>query len=218
MIKLKNITKRYGEKVVYQNFNLDIEQGKILVVLGESGTGKTTLLNILGGLTDFEGEIENKPQKISWVFQNNRLVPNLTAKENVSLVNANANASELLKQVGLESQENALPKTLSAGMQRRVAIARALAYSAPLVLMDEPFINLDLALKYTLLEKVKRLAKEQGLTLVVVTHDIKEAVSFADRIVVVADNNIVCDVKEIKENTEKELFGIMMGISKEKII
>ena len=217
MIKLENVTKRYGDKLVYQDFNLNIEKGKILVVLGESGAGKTTLLNVLGGLTDFEGNIKNKPEKISWVFQKNRLVPNLTVKENVSLVNANANASELLKQVGLEGQENALPKTLSAGMQRRVAIARAIAYDAPLILMDEPFINLDLGLKYTLLERVKKIVKEQGLTLVVVTHDIKEAVSLADRIVVIADSKLVYDITEIKENTEKELFGIMMDVSKEKL-
>lgn len=217
MIELKNVKKSYGDKVIYNGFNLNIEKGKTLVVLGESGCGKTTLLNILASLTEFEGDITGMPDKISMVFQKNRLVPNLTVSQNIKLVNPNANVEELLRDMGLEGKENLFPKTLSAGMERRVAIARAFAYEAPLMLMDEPFINLDLGLKYTLLERLKTLVKRAEKTLVVVTHDIKEAVSLADRIVVVSNGEIVCDVKDIKENTEKELFGIMLEISKEKI-
>jgi len=217
MIEIKNLVKKYGDKVVYNGLNLQIEEGKILAILGESGSGKTTLLNILANLTEYEGQIIGLPEKISVVFQKNRLVPNLTVKENVTLVNPTVDAIKILKDLGLEEQENALPKSLSAGMARRVAIARAIAFDAPLILMDEPFINLDLGLKYTLLNRLKELVKSRSSTLVVVTHDVKEATQIADRIIVVADGAVVCDIGQIKENTEKHLFGIMMDISKEKL-
>ena len=217
MIEIKNLVKKYGDKVVYNGLNLKIEEGKTIAVLGESGSGKTTLLNVLANLTDFEGQITGLPEKISVVFQKNRLVPNLTVKENVTLVNPMVDAVKILKDLGLEGVENALPKSLSAGMARRVAIASAMAFEAPLILMDEPFINLDLGLKYTLLNRLKELVKSRSGTLVVVTHDVKEATQIADRIVVVADGKIVCDIDQIKENTEKQLFGIMMDISKEKL-
>ena len=114
MIEIKNLVKKYGEKVVFNGFNLEIEQGKTLVILGESGSGKTTLLNVLANITEYQGDIVGLPEKISVVFQQNRLVPNLTVKQNVLLVNSSANASEILKDLGLEGVENALPKSLSA--------------------------------------------------------------------------------------------------------
>ena len=119
MISLKNVTKRYGEKTVFENFNLDIEENKITAVLGESGSGKTTLLNMLARLTDFEGEISGV-ENVSMVFQRDRLVPHLTVKENILLVNENADVPALLGSVNLSGAENLYPKSLSAGMARRV--------------------------------------------------------------------------------------------------
>ncbi len=214
MIKLKNVCKRYGDNVVYQDFSLDIEENKTLVILGESGSGKTTLLNIIMGLTDFTGEIENKPQKMSAVFQKDRLAQNLTVEENIKLTSPKANVEEILRQVGLTGQQKALPKSLSAGMSRRVAIARAMVNEAPIILMDEPFINLDIGLKFSLIEKLKLQLKERPRTVIAVTHDIKEAVSLADRIIVLANGKIISCISEIKESTEKELFGTMMNLSK----
>ncbi len=214
MIKLKNVCKRYGDNVVYQDFSLDIEENKTLVILGESGSGKTTLLNIIMGVTDFTGEIENKPQKMSVVFQKDRLAQNLTVEENIKLTSPKANVEEILRQVGLTGQQKALPKSLSAGMSRRVAIARAMVNEAPVILMDEPFINLDIGLKFSLIEKLKLQLKERPRTVIAVTHDIKEAVSLADRIIVLANGKIISCISEIKESTEKELFGTMMNLSK----
>ncbi len=216
MISLKNISKRYGENIVYDNFNLLIEENKTLVILGESGSGKTTLLNILMGLTDFSGEIIGKPDKLSVVFQKDRLVQNLTVEQNIKLTSPNADVGKVLQEVGLSGQEKALPKSLSAGMARRVAIARALVNDAPVILMDEPFINLDIGLKFSMIEKLKSALSSRPRTVVAVTHDIKEAVSLADRIIVIANGKIVKDMTEIKENAEKELFDVMMNIS-EKI-
>ena len=124
MLSLKNITKKYGEKTVFESFNLDIEENKITVILGESGSGKTTLLNMIAGLTDFNGEIAGT-EKVSMVFQRDRLVPHLTVKENILLINETADVSALLESVGLFGAENLYPKDLSAGMARRVAIIRA---------------------------------------------------------------------------------------------
>ncbi len=214
MISLKNISKNYGENIVYQDFNLDIEENKTLVILGESGSGKTTLLNILMGITDYAGQIENMPTEISPIFQKDRLVANLTVEQNIKLTSPNANVSELLLEVGLAGKEKQYPKSLSAGMARRVAIARALASNAPIILMDEPFINLDIGLKFSLMEKLKARLKLNKKTVIVVTHDIKEAVFLADRIIVLANGKIVLDINEIKESTEKQLFDAMLSLSK----
>ena len=86
MIELQNISKSYGKTSVYENFSLEIEEGKITCLLGASGCGKTTLLNMLAGLTSYEGKIENAPKRISYIFQEERLLPNLTVKQNVALV------------------------------------------------------------------------------------------------------------------------------------
>ena len=105
MISVNNVTKKYGEKTVFENFSLTAEDNKITVILGESGSGKTTLLNMIARLTDFDGEIIGA-DKVSMVFQRDRLVPHLTVKENILLVNEKADVSALLESVGLVGTEN----------------------------------------------------------------------------------------------------------------
>lgn len=199
MISLKNITKTYGEKTVFDNFNLDIEENKITVILGESGSGKTTLLNILAGLTEYSGAVLGV-DKVSMVFQRDRLVPHMTVKENILLTNENADYKNLLESVGLKGAENLYPKQLSAGMSRRVAIARAFSYSAPLLLMDEPLVNLDLALKFSLMEIIKDLRRATGKTVLIVSHDVKEAATLADRAIVIENGTIVYDKNAASES------------------
>lgn len=210
MISLKNVTKRYGEKTVFENFNLDIEENKITAVLGESGSGKTTLLNMLARLTDFEGEISGA-EKVSMVFQRDRLVPHLTVKENILLVNENADVPALLKSVNLSGAENLYPKSLSAGMARRVAIIRAFSYPAPLLLMDEPLVNLDLSLKFSIMEQIKNLQAETGKTVLFVTHDVKEAAFLADRTIVIESGKIIYDKNGGEEDTERVLTDILLN-------
>lgn len=210
MIEIKNLTKNYGQKNVFTDFNLNIEKGKTTVILGESGSGKTTLLNVLCGLTDYEGKVVGVPEKISYVFQRDRLIKNLTVEENLKLICPKADISRALKSVGLAGTEKEYPHNLSAGMSRRVAILRAFLYPSSLMIMDEPFINLDISKKYSLIEIVKKLKEADGRTIVCVTHDIKEAVLLADRIVVIANKNIVFDTEAITADTEKELFDVMI--------
>ena len=207
MISLQNITKRYGDKTVFENFNLDIEENKITVILGESGSGKTTILNMIARLTDFDGEISGA-EKVSMVFQRDRLVPHLTVRENILLVNKAADVKTLLASANLTGTENLYPKDLSAGMARRVAILRAFASSAPLIIMDEPLVNLDLALKYSIVEQIKRLREESGKTIIFVSHDVKETVMLADRIVIIGGGKIIFDKTKA---TERLLTTILLN-------
>lgn len=204
MISLKNITKKYGDKTVFHNFNLDIEENEITVILGESGSGKTTLLNMIARLTDFSGEISSAGQ-VSMVFQRDRLVPHLTVRENILLINENADVKRMLESVGLNGAENLYPKELSAGMARRVAIIRAFSHPAPLLLMDEPLVNLDLSLKFSLLEKIKELQSTTGKTVIMVSHDVKEAAYFSGRIIVLkSGGEVILDKKRVSEKTLTE--------------
>lgn len=204
MISLKNITKKYGDKTVFHNFNLDIEENEITVILGESGSGKTTLLNMIAHLTDFDGEISGAGQ-VSMVFQRDRLVPHLTVRENILLINENADVKRMLESVGLNGAENLYPKELSAGMARRVAIIRAFSHPAPLLLMDEPLVNLDLSLKFSLLEKIKELQSTTGKTVIMVSHDVKEAAYFSGRIIVLkSGGEVILDKKRVSEKTLTE--------------
>lgn len=215
MIKIENLTKKYGEKVVYDNFNLEIEKGKILVILGESGSGKTTLLSALAGLIPYQGKISGLDKPLSMVFQKNHLVENLTVYQNLELVCKDQDIIGALEEVGLSAVKDEYPKRLSAGMARRVAVARALVYPHKTLFMDEPLINLDVALKFSLIDLIKTNQKKSGATVIFVTHDIKEAVNVADRIVVLKGGSVVYDNLEITEKTENELFGLMLKLGRE---
>ena len=214
MIKLEKITKKYGNKPVFSNFDFLAEDKRITVVLGESGAGKTTLLSIIARLTDFDGTVSGVDD-VSMVFQRDRLVPVLTVEKNVKLVNENADVASYLKEFELNGIENAYPHQLSAGMARRVAIIRAFASTAPIVLMDEPLVNLDLSLKYLLIGKIKELKDKYGKTVVLVTHDTREAAMLADKIVVIKNGATVYETSSVSCDTEAELIDVLLN-KKEK--
>ena len=211
MIELKNVCKKYGDKVIYERFDFSFKENEITAVLGASGAGKTTLLNMVAGLTEYDGEIK-KDGDISFVFQTDRLIKNLTVGENLKLIAPNADVSGALKNVGLSGAENTYPKELSAGMARRVAILRAFLYPSKILLMDEPFINLDLSLEFSLMDTVKEMMKTSPKTVLFVTHDVKEAVYLADRAVVLSEGKVVYDNREITDTTEKELIKILLSV------
>lgn len=200
MIELVNVSKKYANTPVYENFSLEIEEGKITCLLGASGCGKTTLLNMLAGLTPYEGRIGNVPERISYIFQEERLLPNLTVKQNVALVlgkNADGKKiSEILEKVELSGKEDAYPAELSGGQAQRVSIARAFAYPSGLILMDEPFSSLDTALKIRLIDVFCRLWREEKRTAVFVTHDAEEAYMLAHRAVLLEEGKVVADISE----------------------
>lgn len=211
MLKISNFTKRYGALTVFENFNLEIADGTTLALLGDSGVGKTTLLTAVAKLTDYEGEILPATGRVSYVFQTDRLVPHMTVLENLTLVAPQNRAKEYLERAGLTEFSAMYPRRLSAGMARRVAVLRAFLFDAPLMLMDEPFRNLDLSLRYKLMDFYKQLAADNPRTTVFVTHDVKEAAYLADRAVVIGRGGIIADIKNTDpELTEKKLIKLFI--------
>ena len=190
-----NISKSYGEQVVFDNFSLDIEEGEILCILGESGGGKTTILKALAGLIDYDGKAENVPENIGYIFQEPRLLPNLTVEQNLAYAGGMVESiEEILQKIELFDMRHKRPKELSGGEKQRVSIARAFLSNAPLLLLDEPFSSLDTALKIRLSHVFAKLWQEKRPTVVYVTHDIEEACMLGQRIVVLKDGKIACDI------------------------
>ncbi len=189
------ISKSYAEKVVYKDFALEIAEGEILCVLGPSGCGKTTLLNGLAGLISYEGKIENVPDKVGYIFQEPRLLPNLSVVENLRYVGGRyEDIEDILRKTELLSVKDKRPKALSGGEKQRVAIARAFLSDAPLLLLDEPFSSLDTGLKIRLAKVFADLWREKKQTVVFVTHDVEEACALAHRVVVLKDGGIALDL------------------------
>lgn len=194
------ISKSYGEQVVFNQFSLDIKEGEILCILGESGGGKTTLLKALAGLIDYDGKAENVPENIGYIFQEPRLLPNLTIEQNLAYAGGEMQAiEEVLRKTELFDMRHKRPKELSGGEKQRVSIARAFLSNAPLLLLDEPFSSLDTALKIRLSRVFADLWQEKRPTVVYVTHDIEEACMLGQRIVMLKNGEIACDI-----NVEKE--------------
>jgi len=216
-MKLSNVTKAYGERRVFSALSLDIEQGKITCVMGPSGCGKSTLLRIIGGLTEHGGTVEydGENKRVSVVFQNARLFPNLTVARNLDLVlkitekdkeKRGRCVNEFLSKVGLTDAANLYPSALSGGMKQRVSLARAFIYPAPLLLMDEPFKELDISLKKQMTEFFKSLYESDKRTTVLVTHDIDEAVTLGHKIVVLnAQGEIVLN-EAPTEGTRQRIY------------
>ena len=209
----KNLSKSFGNLKVLENFSLSVEKGKITCILGESGSGKSTLLNCIANLTDVDkGEVDKKV-KCSYAFQKPNLFPNLTVKENLLLVNSDEKVVEnALEFFSILDKKNSYPKHLSGGQLQRVSLARAFIFSHDIILLDEPFSSLDIGLKMNLIEKIKLMQKEKSDTILLVTHNISEAVTIADRIIILSKGKIVCDIDKINKNTEKKIFDILMGL------
>jgi len=190
-VQIKNLYKSYGTHVVFNNLNINFIKNKITVLLGPSGCGKTTLLNIISGIErKYSGEVILKDSSISYIFQEDRLVPNLTVFENVAFVLKSTMSKEETKKttnkylslVKLIEYKDMFPHELSGGMKRRVTIARAFAYKSRLLLMDEPFKGLDQKLKNEIIEEFLKIHNEDKRTIILVTHDIKEAEALGDEI------------------------------------
>ena len=177
-ITLKNITKSFGDKVVLSDLNAVFEAGKISVIMGESGCGKTTLINIIMGLEKADsGELSGIPKRMSAVFQEDCLCEDFSAISNIkAIVGKKLSKKEVAKaltELGLTAKDISSPvRELSGGMKRRVVIARAILADADLIIMDEPFKGLDEGTRRTVIEYVRR--KTAGKTLIVITHSPEE--------------------------------------------
>lgn len=186
LLKLKNIEKNFGSEEIISNFNMDIESGEFISILGSSGCGKTTMLRIIAGLLPPEsGKIIRHCERIGFVFQDDRLVPWKSVLRNVSMVSDSEKAMKYLKAVGLSNSVGKYPFQLSGGMRRRVNIARAMAYEPDIILMDEPFSSLDVVTREKIMNLISDIWNREKISILMVTHDPFEAAALSTRIAVV---------------------------------
>lgn len=197
LIEIRNLKKMFDKEVLFDNFNMTIYEDEILVLMGPSGIGKSTLLNIIGQLDDdYTGTVTYDPVifegilvPFPFVFQEfDSIIPWKTVEENICLVRDEITGEELdrvLRMVSLDEHRNKYPAELSGGMKQRVGIGRALICKSKLLLMDEPFGSLDREMRRKLQDFVVELQKETGITIVMVTHDHDEAQRMATRIIMI---------------------------------
>jgi putative spermidine/putrescine transport system ATP-binding protein len=203
-LSISHVTKKFGETVVVDDFNLDIERGEFVSFLGPSGCGKTTTLRMVAG---FEiptsgrivlggNDITNNPpnqRNVGMIFQAYALFPNMTVSQNIgfglrvrktSASEIKTRVDEMVSLIGLEKHANKYPYQLSGGQQQRVSLARALAIRPDVLLLDEPLSALDAKIRVSLRQEIRAIQKRLGITAIFVTHDQEEALSISDRIVV----------------------------------
>ena len=220
-LEVKNLNKTYGEKEVLKDVNFSLDEGNILCILGPSGCGKTTILNSIGGFIKnnsgkifLNGEdissLNPEDRNISTVFQSYGLFTNKNVLENVAYGLKFRNVKkqdrinkslEILKIVGLEGYEYRKVHELSGGQRQRVALARSLVISPRLILLDEPFSNLDKNLRITMRNEIKKLVKYFKMTTILVTHDQEDAFTMADRVILMNEGKI------IQNSTVTELYN-----------
>jgi len=209
-ISIRNLNKSYGNEQIFKNFNLDFYDDKVNCIIGKSGCGKSTLLNIIAGLIEIQsGEIQGISLKdISYIFQEDRLIEWLTVKENLELALKkyydisimDKKIDKLLELVGITDIKNKYPNSLSGGMKQRVNIARAFGKPSKVILMDEPFKSLDYKLKYTIIDEFKNLLHKEKRMVILVTHDLDEAIYFRGNILVFGNKPV-----EVKGIFNKDL-------------
>jgi len=189
LLNIRVDRKSFASTTVLKNINLHLQPREAVSLLGPSGCGKSTLLRIVAGLeTDFQGELQRGAAQVAFVFQEPRLMPWLTVEQNIGFSDDRdydkAWVTQLIEEVGLSGFAQALPKALSGGMAQRVAIARGL-YSRPQVLLlDEPFSAVDAFTRMKLQDLLLELAEHHAIALLLVTHDVDEALYLSDRVLV----------------------------------
>ncbi|MXR52355.1 ATP-binding cassette domain-containing protein [Halovenus sp. WSH3] len=235
VLELDGLTRRYGIETAVEDFSLSVGQGELLTLLGPSGCGKTTTLRMIAGLeqpssgsiriggeTVADGSTATPPEErdVGLVFQEFALFPHLTVGENITFgiddweqERQQERLAELLALVDLEEHEDKYPDALSGGQQQRVALARSLAPEPDILLLDEPFSNLDVRLRIDMRQEVRRILKEAGVTAISVTHDQEEALSISDRVAIMSDGHLeqVGKPELVFENPESRFVASFLG-------
>jgi len=226
ILEIKNLYKTYSgnDGFTLTDINFNLEKGKLCAIVGESGCGKTTLFRLIAGLEhpdDGEIKIAEKvvsdiskmvpPQKrnVGMVFQDFALFPHLTVAENIGYSlknNKKQKVKEILKTMRLENFDQYYPNELSTGQQQRVALARTLVTNPKLLLLDEPFSNLDALLKGALREELSAMIKPLGISVLFITHDLDDALAIADELVIMKDGRMLASgsVESISRDTKNE--------------
>lgn len=215
-IIIKNFSCSYEQKTIFQNFDVTFEQGKINVVLGGSGVGKTTLLNAMASLKSYEGSIEGCEGGVSYIFQKDRLIPSISVYKNLDLILKAVVKDKRERKETIESTAEALeisdvlkslPSEISGGQAQRASMARAFLFPSDVLLLDEPFKALDTSLKARLINKFVALQRQSKKTVVFVTHAIDECLLCADDYFVFAANPVQVVLKGsiLSEKQERKL-------------
>lgn len=195
VVRLRNFVRRFGANTIIDGLDLDIAPGEFIALLGRSGSGKTTLLRTLAGLDEVRGQDVEVPTSRAVVFQDARLLPWKPVWKNVALGlkgdRPRERSEAALKEVGLAHRLDAWPLTLSGGEAQRVALARALVREPQLLLLDEPFAALDALTRYRMHDLVLSLWRAHRPAVLLVTHDVEEAIALADRVLVLDKGRIV---------------------------
>lgn len=205
-IDIEKASKSFGEKEVLRDVTLTINKGEFIAIIGKSGSGKSTLLRLVAGLeTLTEGELRfngvpstQSTSNITMMYQDSRLLPWKKVKENVGLGldgNWEEKAEKVLDAVGLLSFKDVWPSKLSGGQKQRVALARALIHEPSLLMLDEPLSALDAFTRLEMQNLIETIWSTSGFTALLVTHDVREAIRLADRIVLIEDGKIAMDIK-----------------------
>lgn len=235
MLILENISKSFDDKQILKGINMEVNKGEIVSILGQSGSGKSTILNLIAGFEEVDdGTIKYKENIISsqtvfiepqlrdigFVFQNYALFPHLSVKKNI-LFGVDKETKpiqakilhEMIDLLGLEGKEDQYPHQLSGGQQQRVAIARSIAKGSDLILFDEVFSSIDSILKLRLITQIKRILKERNITAIFVTHSPREAVMLSDKIAFIEDGRILQydTPKNLNKNPVSESVSNLFG-------
>jgi sulfonate transport system ATP-binding protein len=196
-VTVAGLVRRFGERTVIDELDLQLDRSEFVILLGQSGCGKSTLLRLLAGLDRPDGGTVVVPRRRAVVFQEPRLLPWQRVWRNVTIGLPKSDAREVagrvLAEVGLTAHEDAWPKTLSGGEAQRVALARALVTDPELVLLDEPFAALDAITRLRMHDLVRALRARHDATMLLVTHDVDEAIGLGDRILVMRGGRIASE-------------------------
>lgn len=235
ILSLKNITKNFGKTEVLKEINIDLNEGEILTILGASGSGKSTILNLIAGfekptsgtigiyekiVSSNEEFMEPHERNVGFVFQNYALFPHLNVFKNISfgILDKETNkqkrvVEEMMKLTGLEGLEKRYPHELSGGQQQRVALARTLATKPKLILFDEAFSNVDTILKSKIEKELVSIIKDSGVSAVFVTHDSKEALSISDKIAFLENGRVsqLSSAQKIYNEPNSKSVGTFFG-------
>lgn len=195
--KIENLSFSYDDIKIFENFNLELKKGEILIIKGKSGIGKTTLLRIISGLEkDFSGKIyldskditkekiENR--KISYLFQNYTLFPHMTVEKNILYANKNADVKFWLDFLNLKGFEKKYPHMLSGGQYQRISLAMTISTNPKLILLDEPFSNIDKELRAKLSKEMQIIFKKFNITAIIVSHDTEELEKISSNMIVLS--------------------------------
>ena len=220
IISIKNINKKFNDKIVFKDFQIDFYKNQINCIIGKSGCGKSTLLNIISGIipNDEENFQTIETYGISYIFQEDRSIDWLTVEENISLVVKRIYDKKKIKKlcdkyldlVGIKEYKNYYPQMLSGGLRQRVNIARSFIYPSKIIIMDEPFKSIDVINKEIIMNNFKKILEKEKRTVLFVTHDIDEAILLSDKIYVLGNSPV--EIKSVIENkniTKDKLYKII---------